>query len=479
MFLKRHYDLLKFISCEKRWFSVQEIAKALNCSIKTIQRDLIQIIDYLPVDWFIQISKRKEVRLKKPAFSSIDTIQVQYFKHTLLFQALNKLLCSNVKTIDELARSLYIQTTKMRSVLLEVESYLKQYNLKLKKRPLRIEGNETNLLLMYYKLYLKSYDKQEWPFHEFRQNMLENFLQEIEKIMGIKFYKESIRKLSIFISIYLMRKKNRYTIPLDKKTISDCMSTSVYREISVVTTEIFGKYGVNLIDRDIVILIIAVNHSEYYYERQEIIKKDYLACIMTEDNTLYKNLKDLIQVLEQTFNMDLLYDDEFIFYIICTMKPHVYKSKIFTNKNYVRPTTLYIKNKHLSTFNQVKIIISEWIKKYNMGSHIGENEIANLTMHIEAKYMKMEIKNKKIVLLLNSGKSWDIYMQEYLNVYFNKNIEYLNINFDQLINSKLDSDEISCIVTDTLLNQKMVSIPIILISDIPVQRDLEEIARYI
>ncbi|PEL95293.1 hypothetical protein CN602_28805 [Bacillus cereus] len=479
MFLKRHYDLLKFISYEKRWFSLQEIAENLNCSVKTIQRDLIQIIDYLPADWSIQTSKQKEIRLKKPAFSSIDVIQIEYFKNTLLIQTLKKLLYNNIKTIDELARSLYIQTTKMRSVLIEVESYLNQYNLKFKKRPLRIEGNETNLLLMYYKLYLKSYDKQEWPFQEFKQNMFANFLQEIEKIMGIKFYKESIRKLSIFISIYLMRKKNRYAIPLDKKTISDCMSSSVYREISVVATSIFKKYGIDLRCQDIVVLIIAINHSEYYYERQEIIKQDYLACIMKENRALYKNLKDLIQTLEHSFSVNLLCDDEFIFYIICTMKPHVYKSKMFTDKNYIRPTTFYIKKKHLNTFNQVKIIISEWQKKYNMGAHIGENEIANLTMHIEARYMKKKIKNKKIVLLLSSGKSWEVYMQEYLNLHFNKNIDYLNINFDQLVNSKLNSDEIACIVTDTILTQKMFSIPIILISDIPVQRDLEEISQYV
>ncbi|OPA04697.1 hypothetical protein BHL54_28890, partial [Bacillus cereus] len=275
-----------------------------------------------------------------------------------------------------------------------------------------------------------------------------------------------------------MRKKNRYAIPLDKKTISDCISSSVYREISVVATSVFEKYGINLKCQDIVVLIIAINHSEYYYERQEIIKKDYLACIMKGKRALYKNLKDLIQTLEHSLSVNLLCDDEFIFYIVCTMKPHVYKSKIFTDKNYIRPTTFYIKKKHLNTFNQVKEIVGKWQTKHNMGDHIGENEIANLTMHIEAIYMKRKIKNKKIVLILSSGKSWEKYMQEYLNLYFNKNMDYLNINFDQLVNLKLNSDEIACIVTDTILTQKMVSIPIISISDIPVQRDLEEISRY-
>ncbi|PGT74077.1 hypothetical protein COD14_15325 [Bacillus cereus] len=46
-----------------------------------------------------------------------------------------------------------------------VKSSLKQYELSLKKRPLRIEGNEINLILMYYELYLKSYNIKEWPFN--------------------------------------------------------------------------------------------------------------------------------------------------------------------------------------------------------------------------------------------------------------------------------------------------------------------------
>ncbi|WP_000479017.1 helix-turn-helix domain-containing protein, partial [Bacillus thuringiensis] len=182
MFLKRQYELLKLISSEKKWFSAKEIAVHLNCSIKTVQRDISQIQYSLPKGWSIQLIKNKGIYLTKPLNTSITTIETIYLKHSLLFQTLNILLYSKIQTVEQLSNKLYIQNTKMRSILTDVEHYLKRYKLILKKRPLRIEGNEINIILMYYELYLKSYNSHEWPFSTLQQSIFDHFLLEVEKI---------------------------------------------------------------------------------------------------------------------------------------------------------------------------------------------------------------------------------------------------------------------------------------------------------
>ncbi|MGR5970100.1 helix-turn-helix domain-containing protein [Bacillus paranthracis] len=68
MFLERHYKLLEYIAYEKKWFSLQEIAQTLNCSVKTVQRDLIQISDYLPDNWYIKTSSKKRSTINKTNF---------------------------------------------------------------------------------------------------------------------------------------------------------------------------------------------------------------------------------------------------------------------------------------------------------------------------------------------------------------------------------------------------------------------------
>lgn len=479
MFLERHYKLLEYITYEKRWFSLKEIAQTLNCSIKTVQRDLIQISDNLPDNWYIKTSSKKEVKLIKPIYSSIDNIQMKYFKHTLLFQAFNKLLLANITTISELATSLYIQNTKMRSVLLEMDSYLKQYNLKLKKRPLRIEGSETDLILMYYTIYLKSYAINEWPFNQLPQNMFIDLLQEIENIMGIKFYRASVHKMSFFLAVYFLRKKNRLQIPLSEQILNDIKSSNIYHKTLIIAKDIFRKYGFFLHNQDVIILIIALNYSKYYFQKQGDIKKNYVSRLIRADNQWYKNLRELIKSFETAFNVSLISDEEFVFYTIRTLKPYINKSEAFTVKDQLHVSSNYIKMKHEDIFIKVQHLINQWCVVHNVEQYIGENEIANLTMQITALHMKMKRKNKKIILLLSEGECWERYIKEFLNTHFNRSIEYLCITIERLKDINLNTEDISCIITDIPIDYRIYTLPVILISNMFTKRDLEELAQLI
>ncbi|MGR5970102.1 hypothetical protein ACT7C1_26940 [Bacillus paranthracis] len=165
--------------------------------------------------------------------------------------------------------------------------------------------------------------------------------------------------------------------------------------------------------------------------------------------------------------------------MICALKVYVYKSNAFTVKNQIQFTSDYIKIQHKTTFIKIQNLINQWSVLHNIKHHIGENEIADLTMHIKAIHMKTQRKNKKVILLLNEGESWDRYIKEFLNSYFNRNMEYLNISIEQLSKCHLSSEEISCIITDTPLEYDISSIPIILISNMLTKRDLQELAQLI
>ncbi|EJR63046.1 helix-turn-helix domain-containing protein [Bacillus cereus] len=479
MFLKRQYELLKLISSEKKWFSAKEIAVHLNCSIKTVQRDISQIQYSLPKGWSIQLIKNKGIYLTKPLNTSITTIETIYLKHSLLFQTLNILLYSKIQTVEQLSNKLYIQNTKMRSILTDVEHYLKRYKLILKKRPLRIEGNEINIILMYYELYLKSYNSHEWPFSTLQQSIFDHFLLEVEKILNIKFYKESIRKLSIFIALYLTRKKHGFHIPLEKKITQKIKQSFTYTKLKPIIVNTLEIFDLKIHNEDISIIIIAINHTEYYFEKKEIMKENYLSLILKENKTLYIHLQDLIQLLEKTFKMQLSSDDKFICSIICTIKPHVYKSKIFIEKTFIKPTTIYIKNNHPETFNTLNKIITQWLQNLNIEHHVSENAIADLTMHIEAINLQRLKNKKKIILFLNSGESWERYLIAFLNSYFRRKLEFISVSKENLLNDYSNCTNISCIITDTIITTPIKSIPMIFISTVPTKRDLEELSKII
>ncbi|MGR5979054.1 hypothetical protein ACT7C6_01210 [Bacillus paranthracis] len=177
--------------------------------------------------------------------------------------------------------------------------------------------------------------------------------------------------------------------------MKDIKSSSLYKKIALIAVDILGKYGFFVHNQDIVIIMIAINYSKYYYQKKEVIKKNYLSSLINEDNQWYKNLKELIQSFETTFNLNLISDEEFVFYMICALKVYVYKSNAFTVKNQIQFTSDYIKIQHKTTFIKIQNLINQWSVLHNIKHHIGENEIADLTMHIKAIHMKTQRKNKK------------------------------------------------------------------------------------
>lgn len=476
MFLKRQYKLIELIYSEKKYFTTKELAKKLECSTKTIQRDILQIKEYLPEGWKIEFVKNKGVFLRKPLNSSIKCIQTLCFKNSLFFKTLNAMLTQNIHTVEELSHNLYIQNTKMRSILMDIDQYLKQHKLTLKKRPLRIEGDELHIILMYYELYLKAYDYYEWPFKTFKQCMFKKILQEIESTLSIKFYKESNKNLSVFIALYLIRKAKKFHIPLEERFIKNVKKESTYVKIEPIISRIFKDYNIKICNEDIIIISMAIiNHADYYYVKKEIIKRDYLS--QKDNQSLYNNLHKLILLLEEKFHIPLRYDTKFISSVMCILKPHVYTSTKFIDKSVSKPTTIYMKNTHNKTFNIVTNIISTWVKDLSLEHHVSENSIADLTMHIESiKMQKTEIR-KKIILFLNGGESWERYLTSFLNSYFNKHLEYLSSPEWNVLEKYLTNKNIACVITDTTIIDTKNVVPIISILDFPTQRDLEEISR--
>ncbi|OQR53554.1 helix-turn-helix domain-containing protein [Bacillus sp. CDB3] len=480
MLLKRHYELLKLITYEKREFSLSELAKELNCSTKTVRRDLVQIADDLPTDWFIQSSRKKGIQLNMPTSSSIDIIHFHYFRHTLLFQSLHKLLYNEVKTVDDWCESLYISKSLMRLTLLDIDIFLKKYKLTLKKRPLRIEGNESNIIFMYYELYLKSYDKQEWPFQEFKQNMYTEFFRKVENIMSIKFSSENIRNLSIFISLYLIRIKNENPMFLEVENIKKIEISSSYKKLSQIVKQTFNKYNVSLDSKSVSIIISAMNHVEHYPTKYNHRKKESIKQLFKKrSNGIYPEIKELILLFEDTFHLELLSDEDFLFSILSIFQTHEYKSEIFSKLNSLQETTNYIKLNHTNTFNSIKNMIHTWMIQTSIRCPISENEISILVMHIESIFMKIKKGNKKVILILNSCEIRKKYIKELLKLNYNKQLDYVEVTLEHLRNIQLHPNEISCIITDTPLDNKRNSVPTIFISSIPTKRDLDEIAQFI
>ncbi|HDZ1822746.1 TPA: capsule synthesis transcriptional regulator AcpA, partial [Bacillus anthracis] len=155
--ISRKIDLLNILIEEKRWFTLFELEKNLNCSSKTIRKDISIINDLLPKTIFIHSKKGKGVKLSLPQNQSISEAISNLLKKSLTFLAIQQLLEERSNTVTSLADKLYLPISSTNIVLKRVSKYIKKFGLSLEKKPLRIVGDEFQIILMFSERYLESY----------------------------------------------------------------------------------------------------------------------------------------------------------------------------------------------------------------------------------------------------------------------------------------------------------------------------------
>ncbi|WP_306702890.1 helix-turn-helix domain-containing protein [Bacillus cereus] len=476
MLIKRQYHILKHLVQEFRWFSINELSIKLNCSTKTIQRDLLYLQRNLPSNWSIRINKNNGVKLYKPFNASNEEIDFLYWKHTLFFKTLNILLETDVPSNSILAEKLYIQNKKVQNILSEITYHLQQYNILLKRSPLRLSGSNVDILLMYYNLYITAYSDQDWPFKEFQRELLIEYLSEVEKTKKIIFYKDSIKKLSFFICLYLKRKNSGYSILLKHWQIKQIKKSNRYKKLKDITKCIFKKHNIQLTDSDIVIFIMAINCSAYTFE-----KTNNQELAFSIEQPLCPTIKIFIYKLEEIFKMNLLYDFKFINILNQMLLPKKQNFLLSNDwSNYI--TTSYIRKKHSATFYLIDKKLRHLQKSYkksasNLIPNISAFHVALLTMHIVTRQMKIQQKTPQIILYTKEGEYWRRYLIEFFNLAFKQNINFINIHYKDLKELNKEYSNISFVITDTPI--KINHVPVILISTIPTKRNLEEIQKFL
>ncbi|HDR7001226.1 TPA: helix-turn-helix domain-containing protein [Bacillus cereus] len=475
MLIKRQYHILKHLVQEFRWFSINELAIKLNCSTKTIQRDLLYVQKNLPNNWSIKTNKNKDVKLYKPFNSYNKEIDFLYWKHTLFFKTLIILLDTKISSNSVLAEKLYIQNKKVQNILNEVTYHLQQHNIKLKRSPLRLSGNNVDILLMYYDLYLNAYSDQEWPFKQFKRELLIQYLKTVEKTKGIIFYKDSIKKLSFFICLYLKRKYNGYSISLKHWQIKQIQKSFRYKKLTEITKCTFKKQNIQLTNSDIAIFIMAINFSAYTYKKA---KNPEPIRSIEEPSPI---LKEFICKLEEKLKMNLLCDFKFINLlnqILLPKKQNFLQSN--DRRNYV--TTSHVRKKHSAIFylvNKKLIILQKMYEKSNasLRPNISTTHVALLTMHIVTRQMKIQQRTPQIILYTKEGEQWKRYLVEFFKLIFKRKINFIDVHYEDLIRLNTKYSDVSCIITDTPI--KVNYVPVIFISTIPTKRNLEEIKKFL
>ncbi|RAP29231.1 hypothetical protein C2W64_04178 [Brevibacillus laterosporus] len=472
----RQIQIMKLLGGENRWFTVKELSERVGCSYKTVAKEISIIKDFLPPGWEICSVKGRGVQLFLPESSSINEVISLFVRDSFTFQVFQQLLEGNVKTVSQLADRLFIQGPSLQNVLGGVEKHLKTYKLHLQKNPLQVVGNELQIIMMFYELYIRAYSNKEWPFLEYEALCLQYF-DDVEEALGITFDVYDKHKLFYFLAILLIRKQQGYQIKLDNQFSNNNIEAPYYQKISTIIEILTSKYSTSLTTEDKIILTIVIKSSKHVYKDFNKVKREGLQYFQEGKIQVFKYLRDFIYMLEKRMGKTFIHDEEFIFAIIDYFKRTIYTLKYFS-KIKVREKTItkYIREKHRETFLHVQEVYNEWVKKYGIADHIIDDEIANVTMQIEAT-ISFKPESKKALIISGEGTSWKRYMEAILRERFGEKLQVLDQYLYNVTEEQIEILDIDVIITTIPIDIQ--SIPVIRVQPILSQRNFYTLQQFI
>jgi transcriptional antiterminator len=471
--INRQIGILRILSEENIWFTILELEQKLGCSSKTIRKDISIINDVLSPNSTICSIKGQGVRLFLAPDQSITEVISKFFKRSLTFLTFQQLLEQNFSTVSSLADKLYIPLSSMNKVLSRVEAHIEKFGLSLAKRPLRIVGNEVQILVMFSELYLEAFVGEEWPFTEYKKEVFERYLSYVEEKLNITLFISDRRRLIFFMSIFLKRKKQGYSFKLDKKIIECNVASLYYVKVFNNNKNIPFEEEILQTVEEKVLFIIALKIARYKINNHEKSKQEELMHYKEGKIHSYLPIVHFIQLLEQEVGVKLKDDDEFIYGMIGYCRRLFYKLKFMSYlKRPNRSTTTYIKEKYNTTFCLVEKAFNRFGETLCLNP-IPEEEIAKVTMRIIAKQVENHMEHKRALLITDEGSSWKSYMKSVLISKFGKKIKIEDEVYEADLEESIQLMDIDFIVTTVPLYIE--SKPLICVSPRLQERDLKEI----
>lgn len=315
--------------------------------------------------------------------------RLDYLLHLLLYS------CDYIKTAD-IAETLYISQSRLRTDIKDIKNILKKYNLQIVNKPnhgIKIEGTEKHRRACMAEFYTK---RQLSNNHDNYNIMLNNVISKVLFEKNIKMSNVSLESLTINSLITIERIKSGNIISLSKEFSSRVKDTIDY------------KVALSLCESIENIFEISIPDDEVCYLTQHLLGKknldftpDLSNINVTTEVTIALNL-----ILKNIFNetrMDFYNDAELKTNLLLHLVPFLERAR--NNMMINNPIIDDIKNKYCFAYEIATIGLSAVCRKFNLS--ITEDEIGFFALHF---ILALERKNdiispSNILIICSTGRA--------------------------------------------------------------------------
>lgn len=471
----REYNLLWLLIKNQDGSTIENLARELNVSVRTVYSDLKRIREYLTEEYDIELRKRGKayylscedvVILKECGFEEVELDG--FSSKSRRYEIIECLLDMKTTTLQEIADTLYLSRSTINQELKAVEKILSKFSINLIKKPYHgivINGTELNIrFLLQYIIHeqIESIDThlENMMFaSKFLTRKTDMYFQEL-----LKKYKQ-FNNMEVRMSLNVMyhRVKNKHYFSASESLIDMYEGTQELLDGIALCEQIEKDLGIKLERDEVYFLLININSYEVKEENHQYVNK-----VLDSILELLKEKYEDIKIRETIFYNGLMIH-------ISKMLKRIKFGKIIRN-----PALYQIKENLPFAFN-ISADIAMMLKN-NFDINMNEDEIGLLAMHIQAmmedREEKSELKYEGIVVSnigygnarMISGRLYSSLPE--LNIKHLASVEQI----EELISEKRID------VKDVIISTYPLSIPnekYVLINHVITDGDISKISRYL
>lgn len=224
--VRRKLDIVEFLNDTNDWILPEQIAKALHCSVKTIDADLKFFMSEWSDILTIEYSKRFGFRMAAVSSSKIEHIYKKAIQESDEFAFLEQVFFDPTRNGEYWMKCLYHSEATFYRFLRKIDTALAERKLSLDRHPLQVCSEDERWVRVFFADYFyECYGLDNWPF-AFDRQLLYRFIQKFMNEFDGKLNDRRMGTYCYLLAVSLQRQLQGFLL-VDSSTEPDLIEQLV------------------------------------------------------------------------------------------------------------------------------------------------------------------------------------------------------------------------------------------------------------
>lgn len=306
---RRRTDLIEYLNGVNSWVALNDLAKILNCSVRTLESDL----EFFQQNWSeyfqIEFSKQLGVRLKTVSTSKIENVYAKIMQDSDEFVFLERILIEPTKSAEYWMKEFYFSDATFYRFIKKIELTLESRGLHLHRQPFYVTAEDERWVRFFYaNYYCEAHGIQDWPFPLDFQN-INCVVMRIMSDFDINLSDRQINRMSYLLAVTLFRIKNSFMLDEDLLVDEERKLEQIIRSSQKTIKELLAELGMQKLPLNWEKEICRTLFHQYYgwdnWEEERRIKNSLAASLknISEKADIPLPIDDLDTMVDELTNI--------------------------------------------------------------------------------------------------------------------------------------------------------------------------------